>query len=378
MIRELSYLILRNFANLLVQCSLLTQPNMYARGILIGKLKFELGDHSYVRCPENDLVADIEFKTKGWFSGGYNAIGGTIKNTKTGEILYEISGHWNAEMFIKDHAVSYFAPFNRCSKQLANQNYLTQTGTKECFFNASHSKHTPPTARPIDQQYPTESQRLWNPVIQALYDRNHDVATDEKTKIEESQREKAAKRVKDGVQWKPKLFRPVEGGPGNRDEGEEDLDWIIDATVDAENPEVAVKQILKIAPIMEGQAWDEEGRVSSPSPEVMQAPAKEQPETPLPKEKPQQKEAEGNLIDMSDDEHKNEPRQEPRPQSRPLSSMSKRSSSKPDSVRSGSDNSKDHHGHGHKHKEHGTSKLKKFPNMKDLIEPLKPEKHHHK
>ncbi|KAI5306309.1 hypothetical protein KEM56_001466, partial [Ascosphaera pollenicola] len=38
---------------------LLTQPNMYARGILIGKMKFELGDHSYVRCPENDLVADI-------------------------------------------------------------------------------------------------------------------------------------------------------------------------------------------------------------------------------------------------------------------------------------------------------------------------------
>lgn len=82
--------------------SILTQPNMYARGILFGKMKYELGDHSYVRCPENNLVADIEFKTKGYFSGTYNAIGGTIKNEKTGEILYELSGLWNGEMHIKN------------------------------------------------------------------------------------------------------------------------------------------------------------------------------------------------------------------------------------------------------------------------------------
>jgi hypothetical protein len=75
---------------------------MYARGILFGKMKYELGDHSYVRCPENHLVADIEFKTKGYFSGTYNAIGGTIKNEQTGEVLYELSGLWNGEMDLKD------------------------------------------------------------------------------------------------------------------------------------------------------------------------------------------------------------------------------------------------------------------------------------
>ncbi len=79
---------------------------MYARGILFGKMKYELGDHSLVRCPENHLVADIEFKTKGWVSGGYNAIGGTIKNEKTGQVLYELSGMWSGEMFIKDAVVS--------------------------------------------------------------------------------------------------------------------------------------------------------------------------------------------------------------------------------------------------------------------------------
>jgi hypothetical protein len=83
---------------------ILTQPNMYARGILFGKMKYELGDHSFVRCPELGLSADIEFKTKGYFGGTYNAIGGAIKN-EAGEILYELSGMWSGEMWIKDMKV---------------------------------------------------------------------------------------------------------------------------------------------------------------------------------------------------------------------------------------------------------------------------------
>lgn len=82
--------------------SILTQPNMYARGILFGKMKYELGDHSFVRCPELGLSADIEFKTKGYFSGTYNAIGGFIKNDQTGENLFELSGMWTGEMCARD------------------------------------------------------------------------------------------------------------------------------------------------------------------------------------------------------------------------------------------------------------------------------------
>lgn len=81
---------------------------MYARGILFGKMKYELGDHSYIRCPENNLVADLDFKTKGYFYGTYNAISGTIRNESTGEVYYELSGLWNGEMYIKDVAVCLF------------------------------------------------------------------------------------------------------------------------------------------------------------------------------------------------------------------------------------------------------------------------------
>jgi len=86
--------------------SFVTQPNMYARGVLFGKMKYELGDHSLVKCPESGLEADIEFKTKGWVGGHYDEIGGFIKDSKTQKKLFELSGFWNGEMSMKDLHVS--------------------------------------------------------------------------------------------------------------------------------------------------------------------------------------------------------------------------------------------------------------------------------
>jgi len=83
-----------------------TQPNMYARGVLFGKMKYELGDHSLVKCPETGLEVDLEFKTKGWAGGKYDEIGGFIKESQSQKKLFELSGFWNGEMHIKDLSVS--------------------------------------------------------------------------------------------------------------------------------------------------------------------------------------------------------------------------------------------------------------------------------
>lgn len=208
--------------------SFLTQPNMYARGILFGKMKYELGDHSFVRCPELGLVADLEFKTKGWVGGTYNAIGGTIRNEKTGEALYEFSGLWSDEMVIKNLKVDAESPSRVHDDEIGTLT-TEQTGHKDAFFNAHRSKPSPPQVRPIEEQDEKESQRLWRKTAQAVKDRNHELATDEKTKIEDAQRDEAAKRAQEGLEWHPRLFRRVRGGPGGSEEGEEDLEWIINA-----------------------------------------------------------------------------------------------------------------------------------------------------
>lgn len=108
---------------------------------------------------------------------------------------------------------------------------VLQTGKKETLFNAIGSKHTPPRTRPLHEQDTRESQKLWHSTTQALIAKDQDLATQEKTKIEDQQREDAAKRTNEGVEWTPKLFRPVHGGPEGPDEGAEDLDWIINANV---------------------------------------------------------------------------------------------------------------------------------------------------
>ena len=206
-------------------CSFITQPNMYARGILFGKMKYELGDHAQVRCPETGLEVDIEFKVKGWMGGTYNSIGGFIKDTKSGKNLYELSGFWHGEMSIKD---------------------LT-TGKKEVLFDATRAKPSYPKSRPLSEQAPRESQKLWKSTTDAIKKADQRTATDEKSKIEDEQRREAAERG-EGAVWQPKLFKAAPRGD------EAKLDWVIDAEVDNHaSPEKQVEQILAIAPIIPGQ-----------------------------------------------------------------------------------------------------------------------------
>ncbi|KAF2993582.1 hypothetical protein E8E13_000329 [Curvularia kusanoi] len=232
----------------------ITQPNIYVRGILFGTMKYELGDHAYVRCPETGMVADVEFKTKGYFSGAYNAIGGYIKD-KNGKALYELSGSWNEDMYIKD---------------------LT-TGKKELFFDAAKSRHTPPKARPLEEQDERESQRLWHDVTEAVKRKDQETATTAKAKIEDRQREEAAARANDNVDWHPQLFRATKGGPGGPDEGEEDLDWIINAKIDGQTPDEVIKQILQIHAVLPGQRPDKQFNIPQRNNSIEQPAAQQQP-----------------------------------------------------------------------------------------------------
>ena len=102
-----------------------------------------------------------------------------------------------------------------------------KTGKKTLLFDASHAKHSPPKARPLAEQDERESQRLWQHVCKAVHVADHTVATDEKAKIEDRQRQEAHERQEQGIQWQPKLFRPIDAGPGGKDEGEEDLEWVL-------------------------------------------------------------------------------------------------------------------------------------------------------
>lgn len=207
----------------------LTQPNMYARGILFGTMRIELGDHMIIKCPSTGLSIDIEFKTKGFISGTYDAIEGVLKNDKN-ESLYSIQGKWNDVITIKN----------------------LSTGKKEPFFDAKAAKPLPPKVRPLSEQGDLESRKLWKHVTDALGERNHEVATEEKFKIEDHQRVLAKKRLEDGVEFHPKLFKP---STNPNDELEFYLYKKIPNDVD---PEIQKVLILETVPILPGQNFTPE------------------------------------------------------------------------------------------------------------------------
>lgn len=216
----------------------LSQPNMYARGILIGGLKFELGDHLIIKNSTTEYVADIEFKTKGFISGTYNAIQGIIEDDENK--FFEITGKWNEVMTIKD----------------------CRSRNSSVFFDCSTAKPLQPKVRDISEQGLFESRKLWLKVTGALAKRDHTAATDEKYKIEEEQRDAAKKRAEDGVEFYPKLFRPL-----SIEEtalfGNDNLEFVIYKDHALQNDAVKhdakkmEKHIFEIAPFLPGQKFNE-------------------------------------------------------------------------------------------------------------------------
>lgn len=217
----------------------LSQPNMYARGILFGGLKFELGDHLNINVSSSGLTADIEFKTKGFISGTYNAISGFVD--LDGNHLYEIAGKWNEVMTLKD----------------------LKTKKTSTFFDCSKATPLPPKVRDISEQADFESRKLWVEVTDALAERDHKVATDAKFEIEEQQREAAKKRAEDGVEFYPKLFRQLSIEESALF-GNEHLEFVFykdhALTHDAENrnPERMKEHIFEAVPFLPGQAFSKQ------------------------------------------------------------------------------------------------------------------------
>lgn len=112
----------------------ISMPNMYARGILWGKMVLELGDSCTAKNERNGFLADITFKTKGYFSGTYNSIAGKVK--AGGQEAGELCGKWSSVMEYKD----------------------TRSGRKRTLFDVQKDgqKIAPKWVAPEEEQEPNE------------------------------------------------------------------------------------------------------------------------------------------------------------------------------------------------------------------------------
>lgn len=98
------------------------------------------------------------------------------------KVILTINGEWNGVMISKD-----------------------SSGKQEVFVDTRTIPITKKKVESIADQEPFESRRLWKDVTRALKMQNTELATTEKFKIEQSQREQVKERQNSGQKWRTRV-----------------------------------------------------------------------------------------------------------------------------------------------------------------------------
>ncbi|EDV94740.1 GH22541 [Drosophila grimshawi] len=169
------------------ECYTASTPYAHCKGILMGTLSMELGGKINIECENTGYKTELEFKLKP-FLGGADATNVVVGKIKLGkETLATISGHWDKECRIKD----------------------MKTGEETLLFKADAEMRSKRLTRylvPMEKQLPTESERLWRLVSEAIANEDQIAATAEKTVLEENQRAAAKDRAENDKVHIPTLF----------------------------------------------------------------------------------------------------------------------------------------------------------------------------
>ncbi|KAL5111610.1 Oxysterol-binding protein-related protein 11 [Taenia crassiceps] len=167
-------------------------PTAYGRSILTVPW-FELGGTVSVECPQSGYSASIRFHTKSINAKSLHQVSAEMfAPTTSGESknpVLTVTGHWNDTMEFVDRVL----------------------GTTEVIDTKTLNRE-PKWVRPVASQAPEESQRLWAAVTAALEVGDIDLATKEKTKLEEIQRASEQARTKRGIAHRPRYFRETPNG----------------------------------------------------------------------------------------------------------------------------------------------------------------------
>ncbi|KAL3422537.1 oxysterol-binding protein [Phlyctema vagabunda] len=166
---------------------LITMPKMHLEGILTGSIVTELSGSSTIRS-SSGYTAQIEYSGKGWIGGAKNSFNAKLFHDGNLEkALYTLDGQWSCAMNIKN------------------------TRTKEtAIFDARTLTRTPISIAPIEKQGPMESRRAWQNVAAAIDAGDIFAVGQEKSKIENAQRDLRRREQAEGREFQRRYFKKVE------------------------------------------------------------------------------------------------------------------------------------------------------------------------
>jgi oxysterol-binding protein-related protein 9/10/11 len=170
---------------------LIAMPKIHVEGLMSASLAPELSGTSYIRS-SSGYTTKIEYFCKGWVSGKRNSFLATIfRDDHEDEPIYVAEGQWNDTYTIKE------------SK--------TQKILEKVDVN-THSR-TPLTVAPVENQHHLESRRAWKPVVDAINKGDIFAVGQEKSKIENEQREMRKQEKDEGREFPRRYFTLAKEDP---------------------------------------------------------------------------------------------------------------------------------------------------------------------
>ncbi|TVY17146.1 Protein kes1 [Lachnellula arida] len=170
---------------------LITMPKVHIEGLMSASLAPELSGTSYIRS-SSGYTTKIEYYYKGWVSGKRNSFLATIFHDKhEDEPIYVAEGQWNDKYTIKE----------------GNRQNILET------VDVNTYSRTPLTVAPIQNQHHLESRRAWKPVVDAINQGDIFAVGQEKSKIENEQREMRKQEKREGKEFPRRYFSLAKEDP---------------------------------------------------------------------------------------------------------------------------------------------------------------------
>ena len=182
---------------------LITLPALHIENLIYGKPFVELNSATYITS-SSGFTSKIDYSGKGWLSGKKNSFTATLYPTgKEKDVLYSVEGQWTDSFTIRSGGHS-------------SKKHALTSGSSDVIetFNAKNALSTPLQVKPISEQSPLESHRAWQAVKTAIVKGDMDTTGNEKSKIENQQRDLRKKEQAEGKEWERKYFSNIpQAGP---------------------------------------------------------------------------------------------------------------------------------------------------------------------
>ncbi|CAI5756457.1 unnamed protein product [Candida verbasci] len=199
---------LLNYQNL-NETYLITLPPLHIEGLITASPFVELEGTSYIQG-SNGFYTIIDYSGRGWVSGKKNTFKARIyrdsyASTHKENALVTISGQWSGKSYIiKGH-------------------HTATSKNGELFYDANIIKANHLIVKPIEQQNDLESRKAWFKVAEAIKKSDYNLIHQEKSLIENQQRELRKEEKQSGIKWETRWFDKKDYQPANEEQIHDDF-----------------------------------------------------------------------------------------------------------------------------------------------------------